>query len=246
MKKTQIIMGMPITIEIIGKVPLKLFNEVFDYFRAVDRRYSTYKKDSEISQINSGLPKRKWSREMKMVISLCEDTKKASKGYFDISHNGKLDPSGLVKGWSVLNASKLLLPKVKNFYIEAGGDIEVHGHNDQGERWRIGIRNPFNINEIIKTVALPRGGMATSGTYIRGEHIYNPINPSELPGGIKSITIIGPNVYEADRFATASFAMGVQGINFIEKLPGLEGYMVDDNGIATFTSGFERYVVQSV
>ncbi len=60
--------------------------------------------------------------------------------------------------------------------------------------------------------------------------------------GVVSLTVVGPNIYEADRFATAAFAMGEAGIMFIEKLPGFEGYMVNDNGIATFTSGFEKYV----
>jgi hypothetical protein len=35
--------------------------------------------------------------------------------------------------------------------------------------------------------------------------------------------------------------MGVQGIEFIESMPGLEGYMVTDDKISTFTSNFERY-----
>jgi thiamine biosynthesis lipoprotein len=61
---------------------------------------------------------------------------------------------------------------------------------------------------------------------------------------IVSLTVIGPNVYEADRFATAAFAMGKRGIYFIEQLPGFEGYMIDAAARATFTSGFERYVLQ--
>jgi len=36
--------------------------------------------------------------------------------------------------------------------------------------------------------------------------------------------------------------MGRDGINFIEHTEGLEGYMVDNKGIATLTSGFPEYV----
>ena len=43
---------------------------------------------------------------------------------------------------------------------------------------------------------------------------------------------------EADRFATAAFAMGKDGILFIENLPGFEGYAIDAKGIATMASGF--------
>ena len=84
--------------------------------------------------------------------------------------------------------------------------------------------------------------MATSGTYVRGQHIYNPKNSDQPVTGIVSLTVIGPDIYEADRFATAAFAMGPAGIIFIEQLAGFEGYMIDPNGLATYTSGFERYV----
>lgn len=54
--------------------------------------------------------------------------------------------------------------------------------------------------------------------------------------------MVGPNVFEADRFATAAFAMGEQGIRFLAGVPDLEGYMVDSRGTATFTAGFTRYL----
>lgn len=243
MKQTKIIMGMPITVEITDAADRTMLADTFEYFISVDRKYSTYKSDSEISRINAGLPKECWSAEMRTVMQLCEQTKQQTDGFFDIKHNDKLDPSGLVKGWAINNAAKRLMKKnVKNFYIEAGGDIQVHGVNREGKSWLIGIRNPFNLNEIIKTIAVSSEGVATSGTYVRGQHIYNPHRPNATTRDIESLTVIGSNIYEADRFATAAFAMGRHGIEFIEKVSGLEAYMVDSERIATYTSGFERYV----
>lgn len=242
MKQTEIIMGLPITIEIIDNYAADHFKALFDYFRQIDARYSTYKEDSEISKINRGLAKSKWSSEMKKVLALCDQTQKDTKGYFNIEHQGKLDPSGLVKGWSVNNAANMLLEKgISNFYIEAGGDIQAHGTNKR-QRWTVGIRSPFNLNDIIKTVVIGSEGVATSGTYIRGQHIYNPLNAKAKSNRVRSLSVIGPNIYEADRYATAAFAMGEQGIGFIESTAGLEGYMVTDDKLATYTSGFERYV----
>ena len=94
--------------------------------------------------------------------------------------------------------------------------------------------------EIIKVIYVSDEGVATSGTYIRGLHIYNPKDHKPMDK-IVSLTVIGPNVYEADRFATAAFAMGLDGINFIEKLPGFEGYIIDKGGVATVTTGFNKY-----
>jgi FAD:protein FMN transferase len=113
-----------------------------------------------------------------------------------------------------------------------------------GNRWTVGIRNPFQREEIVKAVWLDNKGIATSGLYERGEHIYNPHKPHEPIVGIASMTVIGPTVYDADRFATAAFAMGDKGIQFIEKLPGYDGYMIDSKGIATMTSRFKRFVVE--
>ncbi len=233
-------MGMPITIEIIGDVNIEDFKEVFYYFRDIDQKFSTYKKNSEISKINNGKKTYKLSPDMKKVFKLSEKTKRETNGFFDIEKNGKIDPSGIVKGWAIQNAGRLLKKKgYKNFYIEAGGDIQVSGKNSRGKPWKIGIKNPFNTSEIVKVLNIKNQGVATSGTYERGNHIYAPYD--EVADDIVSFTVIGPNIYEADRFATAAFAMGKKGISFIENLKGFEGYMIDKNGIATLTSGFEKY-----
>ena len=64
----------------------------------------------------------------------------------------------------------------------------------------------------------------------------------DLPEQLTSVNRLLHRSSEANRFATAAFAMGPAGINFIEQLPGFEGYMIDPGGMATYTSGFERYV----
>jgi len=245
MKQTKLLMGMPISVEIIDKSADKqIFKKVYDYFVYVDNTYSTYKETSEISRINNGLPKSQWSQEMKDVLELCEQTKIKTNGYFDIERGGKLDPSGLVKGWAIQRASELINEAgFSNYYIDAGGDIQVSGKRLKGEGWHIGIRNPFNRDEVIKTVTLSNNGIATSGTAIRGQHIYNPHQPSGTIEDVVSLSVIGPDVYNADRFATAAFAMGYAGVEFIETLPSFEAYMINAEGIATMTSGFERYVV---
>lgn len=242
MKQTELIMGMPITVEVVGAKDETLLTGTFDYFRQVDVRYSTYKSDSEISRINRGLPRIEWSSEMRHIFALCEDTKRETDGFFDIQHGGKYDLSGLVKGWAIQQAAeRLRLRDIVNFYIDAGGDIQVSGQSPEGRAWIVGIRNPFNRDEVIKRLAVTTEGVATSGTAIRGQHIYDPHNGRELRD-IVSLTVVGPNVYEADRFATAAFAMGRDGIAFIQSRPGLEGYMIDHDGMATFTTGFQKYV----
>ena len=184
-----------------------------------------------------------YSDEMREVLALAERTRCETHGFFDIRRaDGSLDPSGIVKGWAIRNAAAIIARSgACDFFVDAGGDIQSSGRNAEGGEWRVGIRNPFNEAEIIK-VFVPRGrGIATSGTYVRGQHIYNPHAPGEPIADIVSLTVIGPDVCEADRFATAAFAMGEAGIDFIEATPELEGYLVDGGGGATLTSGLEAY-----
>ncbi len=248
MKQTRILMGMPITVEIVdSQVNEEIFTKIYAYFSGIDQRFSTYKKDSEISLINQGkITQKNYSPEMKKIFRLCQKTKKDTQGYFDIYHQGKYDPSGLVKGWAILNAANLISQAgYSNYYVEAGGDIQVCGKNQKGQKWKVGIKNPFSEREIVKILELNTQGVATSGNYIRGDHIYNPQKKSQKEeNSLASLTVVGPNVYEADRFATSAFAMGKKGIVFIEKTPGLAGYAIDKNSTATYTSGLEKYVAK--
>jgi thiamine biosynthesis lipoprotein len=244
MKRTRILMGMHIAVEVADSDASEdVIGKVFSYFKYVDDKFSTYKKNSEITQINNGkLKKSEYSLDMKIIFRLAEKTKRETGGYFDILDRGRLDPSGIVKGWAIYNAAKILEENAcQNFYIDAGGDIQTHGTNRQGKPWRVGIRNPFKIDEIVKVVTASGEGIATSGTYERGEHVYNP--KGELDKSVKSITVIGRNVLEADRYATAAFAMGKAGIKFIENLKGFGGYMIEADGMATMTSGFSKYMI---
>ena len=245
MKQTRLMMDMPITIEIADPgAPADAAESVFAFFAWVDATFSPYRPDSEISRINDGrltLPQA--SEPVREIFQLADETREDSGGYFDIRRDGRLDPSGIVKGWAIHNAALLLRRQGHaNLSVDAGGDIQVFGDSPDGGPWRVGIRSPFEPSASVKTLALTDCGVATSGRYFRGEHIYNPLRPGPLDGSIASLTVIGPNIYEADRFATAAFAMGAAGVDFIEGLAGFEAYQIDTTGVATFTSGFARYV----
>jgi thiamine biosynthesis lipoprotein len=248
MKQTRLLMGMPITLEVVDAVVTRDdLDQVFQYFIQVDETFSTYKETSEISRLNRGeLSVEQASEAVQTVLALSEQTREDTHGYFDIQRDGICDPSGIVKGWAIQNAAKMLEERgFRDFYIDAGGDIQVAGTN-HGDLWRIGIRNPFKRQENVKVLALTDCGIATSGTAIRGQHIYDPYHRAAPIQEIVSLTVIGPNIYEADRFATAAFAMGKEGIRFIEKLTDFEGYLIDAQARATLTSGFERYVLREL
>ena len=244
MRDTRLIMGMPIEIQVVGGAEAApLLEDAFAYLGEVDERFSTYKEESEISRINRGaLALTDASDQMQEIFTRAEDAKRATEGYFDIKRpDGKLDPSGIVKGWAIRNAAaRLRAAGVTDFFINAGGDIASAGKNEKGGEWSVGIENPFDRAQIVKVV-YPKGkGVATSGSYIRGAHIYDPHAPSRALTELASITVIGPDVEQADVLATAAFAMGKRGLAFLESQEGFEAYGIE-TGVATMTSGFAQY-----
>ena len=244
MKETRILMGMPVTVEVAAAAPAELFESVFAYFETIDEKFSPFKATSEISRLNRHeLALEGASEDMQTIFRLAEQFRQHTDGYFDIQSDGVVDPSGLVKGWAIFNAAEMIRQKgYRDFYVEAGGDLQAAGKNNEGQDWQVGIRNPFDLDEIVKVLSITDRGVATSGTYIRGQHIYNPKASGVPITEIISLTVIGQDSFTADCLATAAFAMGKVGITFIENLDGYEGYMIDGDQRATFTSGFEKYI----
>jgi len=244
--ETRLIMGMPVCVAIHdAAATLQDMDAVFRIFTNADRRFSPFRPDSELSHLNRReIAPEECSDSMHEILALAEETRIQSNGYFDIRRpDGTLDPCGIVKGWAINKAAEELARRgLGDFFIDAGGDIQACGRNAKGAEWCIGIRNPFQAKEIVK-VLYPRGaGVATSGNYLRGPHIYNPYAPEAPLDEVVSLTVIGPDILDADRFATAAFAMGREGIVFIERLAGFEAYEIDAGGTARMTSGLGHYL----
>lgn len=247
MKDIRSIMGMPVTLQVTDPGDhQELFEYVFAFLTEVDEQFSTYKETSEVSQINAGkIQLKDASPLLHEILVIAEKTKRETKGFFDVMKDDILDPSGIVKGWAIAESARMFAEAgLKNYYVEIAGDIQVAGHNSQGKPWSIGIRNPFKWNEVVKVLEVNNHGVATSGTAARGQHIYNPHRSAQILEDIVSLTVIAPSILDADRFATAAFAMQEDGIAFIAKRPELAGYAIDKKGIATFTPNFEAFVVE--
>lgn len=232
-------MGMPVSVEVVGDEAARGVEAAFAYFTEIDRRFSPYRADSEVAALNRD-PHHRPSAELAEILALAERTRAESGGFFDIRRpDGRIDPSGIVKGWVIQKVAETLTAYgYEDFCVDAGGDIALSGKNARGESWRIGIRNPFRREEVVRVVASHGGGIATSGSAARGDHIYNPHKPEAPIRDVASITVVAEDVLTADRYATAAFAMGADGILFIETIPGCEAYQIGQDGVAVMTSGF--------
>jgi thiamine biosynthesis lipoprotein len=78
--------------------------------------------------------------------------------------------------------------------------------------------------------------VATSGAYERGAHIVDP-RTGRAPEGVASVTVLGPDLATADAYATAAFAMGVEGPAWTAKLDGYDALTILADGRMLTTPG---------
>jgi thiamine biosynthesis lipoprotein len=243
------VMGTVVSLELADNLPsetlTKLIEDTCAWLHEVDARFSTYKEDSEVCRFRRGeLPWDECSADMRHVLDACADLWRETDGYFDASAAGPLDPSGYVKGWSVEVASaRLAAAGSVNHCLNAGGDIRMRGRNPEGEPWRVGIRHPWQADKLSWVLAVSDGAVATSGTYERGDHIINP-RTRKPARGLRSVTVVGPDLALADAYATAALAMGEPGIAWLAKLGagGYESAVVTDDGRAFSSTGLPAAV----
>ena len=145
------------------------------------------------------------------------------KKIFLKSKNMKISLGGIGKGYAVDLAFKTLENLgFENFYVNGSGDIRVHSRSDAPRKWRIGLKNPFNINNYIGLIQLSNESVCTSGTYIQGEHIS--LSSEEINEKLVSASIIDSNCVHSDVMATTLIALGKKkSLKFMEenKLMGL-------------------------
>ena len=200
------IMGMPISIDIPDVIDAHAFEQLFDLFKQIDQQFSPYIESSEVALFSNGtLQEGALSNSMKATIKACEHYETLTDGYFSAYYNGSFDPSGYIKAWAMQEASEALIAQgITTFLINIAGDMVAHG---DAKTWRIGIQDPFNKQATLGIVALTNQAIATSGSYVRGAHIFDPHTKSSKTDLI-SVSIYGPDIIKADVFATACTAMG--------------------------------------
>ena len=243
------VMGMAVSIHVRDDIDPGVISTVVAWLHHVDATFSTYKMESPVSQFGLGLISAdQLSEEVRDVLTLCESVREETSGAFDIgcvpAPNGStLDPSGLVKGWSIERAAELLEAHgATNFCINAGGDIALRGNAEPDQPWRIGIRHP--TEPLASAAVLSLGGraaIATSATYERGAHIIDP-KTGEPTAELASVTIVGEDLTYVDAYATAVFVMGLNGAEWLlETHPELDAFVIGHDGLTWETPWFNRW-----
>lgn len=243
------VMGIPVIVEAGGEeFDLRSIDRLFEWLRFVDRTFSTYKPDSQISMLNRGeMALENAHPSVRLVLCRCEELRDATRGFFDITCGRQsldVDPSGFVKGWALQCAARILNQAgAQRYCLNAGGDICVAGAPPGHDAWRVGIQHPRQRQALAAVLALRDGAVATSGAYERGDHITDP-HTGWPPTGVLSVTIVGRNLALADAYATAAFAMGAAGASWAARLPGHGAIVIFDDDTISYSAEVERLLAR--
>ncbi|TXE20432.1 FAD:protein FMN transferase [Psychroflexus gondwanensis] len=143
-----------------------------------------------------------------------------------------LDFNAIAKGYTVDVFGEYLHSKgVNNYLVEIGGEVRVKGKNlEKASPWKVGIELPVanNSRELMYGIQLKNESLATSGNYrkfrsdsLSGKKYVHTINPNtgqSQKTDILSASVITTTCADADAYATAFMAMGLEkSVQFIEK-----------------------------
>lgn len=220
-------------------------DEAVTWLRWVDDTFSTYKQNSEVNRFDRGeLALEDCCAELAAMVTLCRGFNKETKGFFDAWAGPRFDPSGVVKGWSMDRASDILCGHgLVDHVVDGGGDIRLRGAPGTGPSWTVGVRHPVRHDAYCAVLLVGKGAVATSGTYERGPHVFDPFTGRPAVG-LASATVVGPDLTTADAFATAALAMGLRAPDWLSSLEGYEAQVITSQGTSWSTPGFKCLAVQ--
>lgn len=242
LRRVEHVMGLPISLDVSQTSPAveAAAGEAFAWLYEVDRRFSPFRADSEVCLLDRGeITSGELSPELTEIRTLCREYEQRSGGAFQAWLPGcHFDPCGVVKGWAVERAARMVRDAgASRFCLNAGGDVVAFassrpGIGDQpgsgvhGGPWRVGIRHPDQPHGVCAVINARDCAVATSGTYERGAHIVDG-RTGRAALDLVSLTVVAPDLITADAVSTAAFAMGRDGIQWAAAQPECLVFAVD-------------------
>jgi thiamine biosynthesis lipoprotein len=220
-----------------------------------DEIFSLYKPESPLSKLAAGrISVAQCPTVVSEIWDECERYEKLTDGWFKaFTPQHTFDPSGLVKSWAAKRACDLMSESgITNFTLNAGGDIQIAPTTEDDFFWRAAISKPVSIASeesgplvIVGMKNTGFCGSATSGSVERGSHIWNPKNPDSDPSKeMLQITVFAKDIVEADIWATAAFAEGMNSFRRLDALPNIEAFAVLADGQYAATPGFQALIAK--
>jgi thiamine biosynthesis lipoprotein len=137
----------------------------------------------------------------------------------------EIDFGGFGKEYAADSAAAVLAKQsIQHGYVNLGGDIRVIGPQPDGQPWLIAVQDPRQRGEIVATIPLHQGGLATSGDYEKffeqdGQrycHILNPFTGRPVTHW-RSISVLAPVATAAGSYSTIAMLKENMAIEWLKQ-----------------------------
>jgi thiamine biosynthesis lipoprotein len=243
------VMGTVFSFDVRGGEPKavqRALEEAVVQLHRVDEVFSTYREDSQISRLARGeLTVEECDPQVAEVLGLCAEVERLSEGWFSTRYAGRLDPTGLVKGWATERAARHMAASgATGVSVNGGGDVQLLGVPGTHRPWRVGVSDPLRpgaLAAVVSAAGVDELAVATSGTAERGAHILDPRTGHSAVTDLVAVTVVGPQLTWVDAWATAAFAMGSrEALTWLESLPDIEALLITAGDEVRCTGGLAQ------
>lgn len=193
-----------------------------------------HRESAGLFDITAGVLRRAWDfrkaalpaeRELAPLLALVGWDKLAWDGnQVQLSLPGmELDFGGFGKEYAADRAAVVLRQLgMRHGYVNLGGDIAAIGPQPDESPWLIGINDPRDPSQLIATLPLYQGGLATSGDYERyfeldGQrycHILKPASGYPVQYW-RSVSVLAPVCIAAGSLSTLAMLLEAAGLEFL-------------------------------
>lgn len=202
---------------------------------------------SGLFDISSGVLRRAWDFKNPRVppadrlAQLCElvgwQRVQRKAGAVRLPAGMEIDFGGFGKEYAADRAAALLASRgVQHALVNLAGDVSTTGPKVDGQPWLIGIAHPRRTGELIATVPLGGGALATSGDYERyfeqdGKRYCHVLDPrtGQPVTCWQSVSVMAPRTIAAGACATIAMLKGADGLAFLHQA-GLGFLAIDQHG----------------
>ncbi len=172
----------------------------------------------------------------------------ASIGYNNVSvtentvtlkNNAKVDLGGIAKGYIADRLCEYLKSQnVTCALVNLGGNVACVGEKSGG--FKIGVKKPYSLNEVLKTIQIDNGSVVTSGCYERYftlddkqyHHILDTKTGYPVDNDLAGVTVISENSALADFLSTTLYALGYEkALQFLQDQPAEAVFVFKDNSV---------------
>jgi thiamine biosynthesis lipoprotein len=229
----------------------------------LDLVLSGWRGDSELAALNSA-GRHAASPDLYNVIAAGEAWRLRSGGAFSLApafagpplvlEDGRrivrpagmtLNVDAIAKGYIIdrAMAAARSVPGIDGVMIDIGGDLCCSGMGPTGKAWRVGVADPFQAAdnaEPFAFLALNHGAVASSGSFLRGHAILDPMTGARS-NDVAMATAVAASAMDADALATIFHVLPAEkALALADDLPGVAAHIILGDGTVAASKGWER------